>query len=153
MRMLGVDFGLRRLGLALSDATGLLARPWRVLPGGPSPSDSAAAVAALLAAGGEEAAEVRVVVVGLPRRLGGEETDLTSAARAFATEISGLTGLPVHLQDERLTSHEAEARLAERDRDWRSRKKKVDAAAAAIILQDYLDGRRDALPGGEVPAR
>jgi putative Holliday junction resolvase len=48
----------------------------------------------------------------------------------------------VVLQDERLSSHEAEARLAVRDRDWRRRKKKIDAAAAAVVLQDYLDHRR-----------
>ena len=66
--------------------------------------------------------------------------------------LAALTGLPVHLQDERLTSHEAEARLAERERDWRARKKKVDAAAAAIILQDYLDSRREP-PESEALAR
>ena len=54
---------------------------------------------------------------------------------------AALTGLLVHLQDERLSSHEAEQRLAERERDWRRRKAKLDAAAAAVILQDYLDGR------------
>ena len=49
--------------------------------------------------------------------------------------------VPVILQDERLSSHEAEARLAVREADWRKRKQKLDAAAAAVILQDYLDGR------------
>ena len=57
------------------------------------------------------------------------------------TRFGSLTGLVVHLQDERLTSHEAESRLAVRERDWRRRKAKLDAAAAAVILQDYLDGR------------
>jgi len=60
--------------------------------------------------------------------------------QSFASQLGARTGLPVALQDERLTSVEAESRLAERDKDWRSRKKRLDAAAAAIILQDHLDG-------------
>jgi putative Holliday junction resolvase len=142
VRVLGIDFGLRRLGLALSDGMGLLARPWQTVPAGATPAASAAAVAELLSAGGEDAREVGAVVVGLPRRLNGEETHVTPAVRAFADALGGLTGLPVHLQDERLTSHEAESQLAARERDWRVRKKQIDAAAAAIILQDYLDARQ-----------
>jgi len=148
MRLLGVDYGRRRLGLALSDGTGLLARPWQALEAGPTPAASAALVADLLAAGGEEAGEVGGIVVGLPRRLNGDETEVTSAARSFAGTLGELTGLAVHLQDERLTSREAESRLATRERDWRARKKQIDAAAAAIILQDYLDARRPP-PAGE----
>jgi putative Holliday junction resolvase len=142
VRVLGVDFGLRRLGLAVSDGTGLLARPWQTVQAGPSPAASAAVVVDVLAAGGEEATEVAEIVVGLPRRLSGEETDLTAAARDFAQELAARTGLPVRFQDERLTSLEAETRLAGRERDWRVRKRQLDAAAAAIILQDYLDARR-----------
>jgi putative Holliday junction resolvase len=64
---------------------------------------------------------------------------LTARVTTFAEALGRLTGLPVELQDERLTSREAESRLAATDRDWRSRKRRLDAAAAAIILQDYLD--------------
>jgi len=134
-----VDFGLRRLGLALSDGTGMLARPWKTVTAGATAAASAATVAELLSTGGEDAAEVREVVVGLPRRLSGEDTDLTPAVRVFAETLARLTGLRVHLQDERLTSLEAESRLAVRERDWRARKKQIDATAAAIILQDFLD--------------
>jgi putative Holliday junction resolvase len=149
MRVLGVDFGLRRLGLALSDSTGLLARPWRVVPAGPSPAASAGAVAQALAAGGEEAAEVGEIVVGLPRRLNGEDTHTSAAARAFGEELATRTGLPVRFQDERLTSVEAESRLAGRERDWRARKRQLDAAAASVILQDYLDARPRPAPDDE----
>ena len=149
--MLGIDYGLRRLGLALSDTTGLLARPWQTVPAGTTPAASAAAVAGLLSAADEQAREVGVVVVGLPRRLNGDETHVTPAVRVFAAELTGLTGLPVHLQDERLTSREAESRLATRERDWRVRKKRIDAAAAAIILQDYLDARERPSSGEEPP--
>jgi putative Holliday junction resolvase len=86
------------------------------------------------------------IVVGLPRRLSGEETDQTTAARVFAAALSRANAPPVHLQDERLSSHEAERLLAEREPDWRLRKRKLDAAAAAVILQDFLDGRARATP-------
>lgn len=64
---------------------------------------------------------------------------MTPRVRKFAAELGRLTALPVTLQDERLTSREAESRLAVLEKDWRARKAKLDAAAAAIILQDYLD--------------
>jgi putative Holliday junction resolvase len=64
---------------------------------------------------------------------------MTPRVQAFAAALHSRIGLPVVLQDERLTSREAESRLALREKDWRARKKQIDAAAAAIILQDYLD--------------
>ena len=144
MRVLGVDYGARRLGLALSDHTASLARPWRTVAAGATPRASAEIIAEILAAAAaddfSDADGVQNVVVGLPRRLNGEDTDQTQPARDFATALQDLSGLPVALQDERLTSREAENRLAESDKDWRSRKKRLDAAAAAIILQDHLDG-------------
>jgi putative pre-16S rRNA nuclease len=81
------------------------------------------------------------IVVGWPRRLDGTPTDQTSFVEAFARALERRTDVPVVLQDERLSSTEAESRLAVRERDWRRRKAKLDAAAAAIILQDYLDSR------------
>ncbi len=62
--------------------------------------------------------------------------------RAFAAKLGSRSGRPVDLQDERLTSREAEQRLALRERDWRKRKRRLDAAAAAIVLQDWLDEQR-----------
>jgi putative Holliday junction resolvase len=85
-----------------------------------------------------------VVVMGLPRRLSGEEHEQTIAVRTLAEQLARLTSLPIHLQDERLSSHEAEALLARREKDWRKRKAALDAAAAAVILQDYLDARHTA---------
>jgi putative Holliday junction resolvase len=81
------------------------------------------------------------LVVGLPRHLDGSANEMTSRVQAFAQTIGRRTSLPVVLQDERLTSLEAESRLAIRVKDWRARKRQLDAAAAAIILQDYLDSR------------
>lgn len=143
MRVLGVDFGQRRLGLAVSDDSATLARPWQAVPAGSTPRASAEAVArALRSARGEDAdtaAGIGAVVVGLPRRLSGQDTDQTQPAREFAAALGEVLGLDVHLQDERLSSTEAEARLAVREKDWRRRKAQLDAAAAAVILQDYLD--------------
>lgn len=143
MRVLGVDFGARRLGLALSDHTATLARPWRTVTAGSTPRASAEIVARLIAAGradeSSDADDIQNVVVGLPRRLNGEDTDQTQPTRDFATALHDLSGLPVVLQDERLSSREAESRLAIKEKDWRRRKEKLDAAAAAVILQDYLD--------------
>jgi len=144
MRLLGVDAGRRRIGLALSDASGSLARPWRTVPAGASPVESAASLAALFADSAPDAdvlAEVAAIVVGLPRRLSGEEHDETRRARELARALAARLARPVHLQDERLTSREAESRLALHERDWRRRKAKIDALAAAIILQDYIDSR------------
>ncbi len=150
MRVLGVDFGRRRIGLALSDPAAVLARPWQTIEAGATPRASAVQVAALVAeaAGQEEVGEhIAMVVVGLPRRLNGEDTHETAGARDFADSLRALAGVDVSLQDERLTSREADRRLAEREPDWRRRKAKVDAVAAAIILQDFLDARARPVSG------
>jgi putative Holliday junction resolvase len=142
MRVLGIDLGERRIGLAISDATATLARPLRAIARDRSDE---AAVDALLAAieevNAEDEDEVGCLVIGLPTRLDGSASDQTARVRQVVTRLSLRTSLPVVLQDERLSSHEAEARLATQERDWRKRKAKLDAAAAAVILQDYLDGR------------
>ena len=135
MRVVAFDVGLRRTGVAVSDASGMLARPLRVIEGG-NVLDQATRVVEDTS---EDADPVVTIVVGLPRRLDGSDTALTPVARGFAESIGARTGLPVVLQDERLSSVEAESRLAVREKDWRVRKAMLDAASAAIILQDYLD--------------
>jgi putative Holliday junction resolvase len=82
-----------------------------------------------------------VIVVGFPRRLNGEWTEQTANVQAVADRLRTIVPVPVVLQDERLSSHEADARLALREKDWRKRKALLDAASAAVILQDYLDSR------------
>jgi putative Holliday junction resolvase len=142
VRCLGIDYGARRLGLALSDASGQIARPWCGLAASSSPEATADAVLAFLAGVRDEPVEeIAAVVVGLPRRLNGEDTSQTAYARRFAAALASRLRLPVHLQDERLSSREAESQLAVREPDWRRRKARVDAVAARIILQDYLDSR------------
>ena len=140
MRVVGLDVGERRIGMAVSDATRTLARPMTVLQ---IARLDAAAVVRVADEIGRLALEddgVSAVVVGLPRRLDGRPTEMTAQVQAFAAQLGSRTGLPIALQDERLTSREAESLLAARDKDWRSRKKRLDAVAAAIILQEHLDG-------------
>lgn len=142
MRVLGIDYGARRIGLALSDATATLASPWRLIE---RPSSSQDTLTLLLR-------EIRqlidsddglgAVVMGWPRRLDGSPSHQTGDVEGLARALEQQLEIPVILQDERLSSHEADARLATRERDWRRRKKKLDAAAAAIVLQDYLDEQR-----------
>ncbi|MCL4846707.1 MAG: Holliday junction resolvase RuvX [Acidobacteria bacterium] len=134
MRVIAFDLGAKRTGVAVSDATGTLARPLTVIHGEPL-----AAALALIDGLRGEGDGLSAVVVGLPRRLDGSANDVTPLAERFAEAVRTATGLPVALQDERLSSHEAEQRLAARERDWRRRKARIDAAAAAVILQDYLD--------------
>lgn len=141
MRTVGLDIGERRIGVAVSDATGTLARPLRVLrPAGLDVDAVDVVVQEIARLAGEEDG-IGAIVVGLPRRLDGTPTEMTPRVEQFARALGAKTSLPVALQDERLSSREAESRLAVRNKDWRSRKAKLDAAAAAIILQDYLDAR------------
>jgi putative Holliday junction resolvase len=140
--VLGIDYGARRVGLALSDATGTLASPWRMLQRPPSEAATLDLLIREIEHLANEDDGLAAVVVGWPRRLDGSATHQTPLVETFARALEQRVNIPVILQDERLTSHEAEARLAIRERDWRRRKEKLDAAAAAIVLQDYLDHRR-----------
>ena len=143
--MLGIDYGARRIGLALSDATATLASPWRTIHRPPSEAETMRLLIAEIAVLQQDADGLAAVVVGWPRRLDGSPTDQTSIVETFAQSLETQIGVPVILQDERLSSTEAESRLARRERDWRKRKQQLDAAAAAVILQDYLDSRPRAM--------
>ena len=140
MRVLGIDVGVRRIGIAISDATRTLARPLEtiVVANG---EDAVVRVAARLVELASEEDGLATIVVGMPRRLDGSDSDMTKLATAFVESLRVRTPLPIVTEDERLTSVEAESRLAARQRDWKKRKQKIDAAAAAIVLQDYLDRR------------
>jgi putative holliday junction resolvase len=141
VRVLGIDYGARRIGLALSDATATLASPWRLMQRPPSEAETLRLMIKEIQTLAAADDGLEAVVVGWPRRLDGSPTDQTKYVEAFKRAMESQLTIPVVLQDERLTSTEAESRLAVRESDWRKRKQKLDAAAAAIILQDYLDSR------------
>lgn len=136
----------------MSDATGMLARPWKAIAGGADAARVAAVLAAETAVLAAEDDGLSAIVVGYPRRLNGEPTDQTAAVERIVARLRTLVECPVVLQDERLSSREAESLLARREKDWRKRKRLLDAASAAIILQDYLDGQtRASARDGDVP--
>ena len=134
-----MDYGAKRIGLALSDATGLLASPWKRLANDGNVGGAARKLADEARALQADDTGLGAIVIGLPRRLSGEATDQTAAVQKLAQLLAAEVTVPIALQDERLSSHEAEERLAFQERDWRKRKAKLDAASAAVILQDYLD--------------
>jgi putative Holliday junction resolvase len=138
MRVLGVDVGERRIGLAISDRSRTLARPLTTLTidGSANAVDRVADTITRLRA---EEDGLDTVVVGLPVKLDGSANLATARAVQFIEGLRARVPVVILTEEERLTSREAESRLAQRERDWRKRKEKLDAAAAAIILQDYLD--------------
>lgn len=137
MRMLGVDLGRRRVGLAVSDPSGMLARPLTTLH--LTADDGLARVLVEVRRLLAEDDGLGGVVVGLPRSLDGTATPQTAVVEQFVAALRADLPIPVVTEDERLSSREAESRLALRERDWKKRKAQLDAAAAAVILQDYLD--------------
>lgn len=135
--MLGVDLGERRIGLALSDPSGTLASPLRTIEVTGDPDRDRLAV---LTAARE--AEAQVIVVGLPRSLSGREGPAARRARVEASALAEVAGeIKVELHDERFTTREADRALADAGKRRRERRAHVDAAAAAIILQSYLDAK------------
>jgi putative Holliday junction resolvase len=135
MRYLGLDVGRARIGLALADDVLRTAQPRATVV--------RRAEAADLQAIAEVARDFEVdrLVVGLPLNMDGTEGASARLARAFAEKVGAGLGLPVELQDERLSTFEAEGRLRERGLDSRAQRGQIDAEAAAVILQSWLDGR------------
>jgi putative holliday junction resolvase len=135
-RVLAVDYGVRRVGIALSDPTATIAQPLTVLIRRAGKRAPVQAVANLVAEHG-----VQHVVVGLPLTLAGDESDWTKEVRSFGEKLAERAGVGVTFADERLTSVAAEraVRSLGLKRSEREQKERVDAAAAVLILQAYLD--------------
>jgi putative Holliday junction resolvase len=129
-RVLGVDYGDTRIGIAISDPLGLTARPLEVV----TPDRFVDRMRELV-----EEHEVGTVVIGLPTTLRGGESSSTEGARSLGKDLEDL-GVDVVFVDERFTSRMAESALLESGMKRRERRATVDKVAAAIILQSYLDG-------------
>jgi len=138
-RILAIDPGERRIGVAAADLGLRVAIPLTTIEGGP---DAVEAVARLVE---EEGA--RALVVGLPLSLSGALGPQAQRAQALAEALADRLSIPVLTWDERLTSAEARRRLSGGGGGRRRQKRDVDALAAAIILQAYLDSRRQPAPG------
>jgi putative holliday junction resolvase len=141
-RYLGIDYGSKRVGIAISDGLGLTARPLEVVPRGELPDFLRGLV---------EEYPIHQVVVGLPTALGGHEGESATGARELAKEVREILGVPVELVDERFTSRMAESALLESGMRRRRRKETVDKVAAAIILQTFLDRKPGAGNSGSGP--
>lgn len=146
-RVLGIDLGTRRIGIAVADAGTGIARPLVTVVRGRTVDDDVAAIGRLCREQG-----VVELVVGLPVEAAGQEGPMAEAARAWAAAIGERVGLPVTMRDERLSSFEAERRVGPMPRGrsggaptkpqrdaYRAR---IDREAASVILQDELDNRR-----------
>ena len=136
MRVLGLDLGDRRIGIAISDETGTVAQGRGVYPRRGSKEDLSY-LAELCRQEGVER-----IVVGLPLNMDGSEGDQARKARAFAQALAVETGLPVELLDERLTTVEADRVLRKAGLRERKRRGVRDELAAVLILQAWLDRRR-----------
>ena len=136
MIIMGVDLGHARTGIAVCDKREILASPVKVITAYTN-EKVAAEVTAL-------AKELRAekIVVGLPKNMDGSEGESAQNARAFAAMLQESTGLPVVMQDERGTTVTAHGYLNETNVRGKKRKQTVDAVAAVIILQKYLDSTR-----------
>jgi putative Holliday junction resolvase len=135
VRVLAIDLGSVRVGIAISDELGLMAHPRPHLPGG----DAKALLALIHRLALDEG--VDRFVVGLPRHLNGAEGRGARDARRFAAALEKLSTLPVTLVDEWLSTREAHARLREGGSKQRDTRERIDSAAAAVLLQSWLDGR------------
>ncbi|MBK7582789.1 MAG: Holliday junction resolvase RuvX [Myxococcales bacterium] len=137
MRAAAIDLGTVRVGLAVADDLGVLAHPRPFLNG----RDRPALLKELSRMAREDAIEH--FVVGLPRRLDGREGPEARRARQFAEKLRAASGVSVELMDEWLSTKEASARLRERGVKAKEARQLIDSEAAAVLLQSWLDGRRE----------
>jgi putative holliday junction resolvase len=135
-RVLGIDFGERRVGLALSDPSATIAQPLPTIVRRAGKRPPIAAILEII-----QKHDVERAVVGLPLNLAGDETGWTAQVRDFAKKLSERAGIPIDFLDERLTSVQAEraVRSSGLKRSEREQKGRVDAAAAVLLLQAFLD--------------
>jgi putative Holliday junction resolvase len=143
-RLLAVDWGELRIGLALSDESQVLATPLETLhrrEGKRLPMPRFLQLVALHTPVG--------LVIGLPLSMEGTEGDSAIAARAMAATVARRTGLPIELWDERMSTARALAAIREQGGSTRGRKADVDSLAAAVLLQHFLDARRNRAEGAE----
>lgn len=134
MRILGIDYGRKRVGLALSDPLGYSAQPFGYLPKDKKIFDQIRNVI--------KEKTVSEIVVGHPRSLSGHEGEMAKEVEAFAKELEEKVGKPVHLWDERFTTSEAENLLVSADVRRSKRKEVRDTIAASLILQGFMESRR-----------
>jgi putative Holliday junction resolvase len=138
-RYLALDVGSKRIGVAVSDELGLTAQPVLTLERRRKTRDDLRSLARLARRFG-----VAGIVVGNPVHMSGEQSSRAGRTQAFARELGELTGLPIHLWDERLTTREAHQILYAAGHARQEHQRVVDQVAATLILQSFLDERKNA---------
>ena len=138
-RIAAIDFGLARLGLAISDENQIIALPFVLLKAGKDFSATAHLIAKELA----RYTHIERIVLGLPLLLSGKDSAMTAQVRAFGIILEQVLGIPVSLWDERLTSAQVEKFLKSANVNRKKRSQVSDVLAAATILQSFLDAGRD----------
>ena len=132
-RYIGLDFGGRRVGVAVSDPGGLIAQPYDTLVI-KNLNEAVSGVCRLVAE-----FDAAGVVLGLPLNLSGDVSDLSLTVRKFADRLRAACPIPIHFEDERLSSKQAEATLHAMGKKIKGNKEKIDRISAALILQTFLD--------------
>ncbi len=136
MKAMGIDFGLARIGLSLSDDTKFLASPFETYKRKDENSDIEHILKIV------QDNNVDEIVCGIPFNMQGEEQEIAKKTREFMQKLTKNLQIDVEFVDERLSSVVADEMLKNTEKDWKKRKEKLDAVAASVILQDYLDERR-----------
>ena len=131
MRYLAIDYGQKRTGLAICDAEDMLASPFAVLE---NPKEVLAKIAATV-----EKELIEAIVIGLPLNMDDTEGPQAKLVLKFAEQLKTVVDIPIHFQDERLSSFAAEQRLASAEFTRKKKKKRLDAVAAAEILEAFLE--------------
>lgn len=137
MRYLGLDLGSKTLGMALSDKTGLLASSYQIIRHNEDYPSLILEVEKVV-----KEKEVDEIVLGLPKNMNNSIGEKGKLSIWFQQELEKKLMIPVHLEDERLTTRQAETLLLSNDTSRKKRKKVIDSVAATIILQSYLDKKR-----------
>jgi len=130
---MAIDVGTRRIGIAVSDPLGMIAKPHSTIARNRDAFRKIKQIA--------DEMEITEIIIGLPLHLNGSESKQSADVRNFSARLSEVCPVPSRFKDERLTSVEAEERLADRRGDWKKHKGLIDQFAAAEILQDYLNQR------------
>lgn len=137
MRYLGLDLGSKTLGMAISDPTGLIASSYKIIRHNEDYSQLIDEISTIIT---QE--NIDEIVLGLPKHMNNDIGEKGQLSIWFQKELEAKTHLPVHLEDERLTTRQAESLLIHNDTSRKKRKQVIDAVAATIILQSYLDRKR-----------
>lgn len=130
-RIVAIDYGKKRIGLATSDPMGIIASPLGTIEAATKPEVTIERILAAIP-------ECEKIVIGLPLLLSGQDSDTTREVRAFAKLFAEKTSIPIELFDERLTSTEVERRMQEGGLSRKKRAQHTDTLSAVLILQSYL---------------